>query len=75
MAIDKVVLPGNLQDETPVEGAKDLEEMIIILARKNLMKTLQRKMPTNYSVILSRNTINLLQVTALIEGKRNLHLS
>ena len=34
MAIDKVVLPDNLQDETPVEGAKDVEEMIIILARK-----------------------------------------
>ena len=34
MAIDKVVLPDNLQDETPVDGIRDNEEMIIILAKK-----------------------------------------
>ena len=34
MAIDKVVLPDDLQDETPVDGLRDNEEMIIILARK-----------------------------------------
>lgn len=34
MAIDKVVLPDNLQDETPVDGLRDNEEMIIILAKK-----------------------------------------
>jgi len=34
MAIDKVVLPDNLQDETPVNGLRDPEEMIIILAKK-----------------------------------------
>ena len=34
MAIDKVVLPNNLQDEEPIDGLRDNEEMIILLARK-----------------------------------------
>ena len=34
MAIDKVILPNNLQDIEPIDGLRDNEEMIIILARK-----------------------------------------
>ena len=32
--MDKIVLPDNLQDETPVNGLRDNEEMIILLAKK-----------------------------------------
>ena len=34
MSIDKVILPNNLQDIEPIDGLRDNEEMIIILAKK-----------------------------------------
>ena len=34
MAIDKVILPNNMQDLEPIDGLRDNEEMIILLARK-----------------------------------------
>ena len=34
MPIDKVILPNNLQDIEPIDGLRDNEEMIIILAKK-----------------------------------------
>ena len=34
MPIDKITLPNDMQDIEPIEGLRDNEEMIIILARK-----------------------------------------
>ena len=34
MPIDKVTLPNDMQDLEPIDGLRDNEEMIILLARK-----------------------------------------